>query len=405
MRIEDKMELELLKKRFDTPKLNKYLEQLDETIEGNFWASIVAIKDIFPNADIYHAGSSKFGYLGVGIKPNREVRVKEFILVCSINENYDEGKNYYIEYGVIKNLYTYLATQDDQVSQSFKPVAQQIEDFKTWLKQVKKYTAKFNFELNGQALLPSDYNEAYLDQTNIDQFQNQDTNVNELEKSLNRILFGPAGTGKTYHTINHALAILDGRDVEQEQTQDDRDRFTRYMEEGRIEFVTFHQSYGYEEFVEGIRVKTVNEDTKDENSKKILNYDVESGIFKKLCGRAEISLLKQDSNTKSNAVEENLQSISEFIFKYIKENDQYELISESSTFTVQIKGEVDKKFKIFKNNFDDEFRLISLKNIINYLQVGTDKIIDNTSYERAIARSMLNNKGEEIAKIFLLLPL
>ncbi|WP_306669798.1 MULTISPECIES: McrB family protein [unclassified Acinetobacter] len=183
------MELELLKKRFDTPKLNKYLEQLDETTEGNYWASIAAIQEIFPNADIYHAGSSKFGYLGVGIKPESNVRVKEFTLVCSLNENCDEDGHYYIEYGVIKNLYMFIKKQDTQISQGFEPVKDQIEDFKDWLKQIKKYAIEFKFNLNGQALLPSDYDDDFQFTTEeAHQYLNKRYQVIETEKDNKKVV-------------------------------------------------------------------------------------------------------------------------------------------------------------------------------------------------------------------------
>lgn len=119
------------------------------------------------------------------------------------------------------------------------------------------------------------------------------SSVNKLNHPPNQILFGPAGTGKTYNTINYALSILDGRDPEKQQTQDDRNKFKKYMDERRIQFVTFHQSYGYEEFVEGIRVETIQEDPENNSSKKILNYDVKAGIFKNICDDARNN---KDSN-------------------------------------------------------------------------------------------------------------
>lgn len=183
------MELELLKKRFDTPKLNKYLEQLDETTEGNYWASIAAIKEIFPNADIYHAGSSKFGYLGVGIKPESNVRVKEFTLVCSLNDNRDEDGHYFIQYWIIEKLYTYIKNQDDQLPQFFEPITHEIQDFKDWLKQIKKHATEFGFELNGQALLPSDYKEDFSFTTEeAHQYLRKRYQVIEVEKYNNKII-------------------------------------------------------------------------------------------------------------------------------------------------------------------------------------------------------------------------
>lgn len=131
---------------------------------------------------------------------------------------------------------------------------------------------------------------------NDDQSNNTDSNNSNSIKvphPLNQILYGPAGTGKTYHTINHALAILDGRSIEEEQSEEDRRTFKEYLDEGRIKFVTFHQSYGYEEFVEGIRVETIQEDPENNSSKKILNYDVKAGIFKNICDDARNN---KDSN-------------------------------------------------------------------------------------------------------------
>ncbi len=36
-----------------------------------------------------------------------------------------------------------------------------------------------------------------------------------IDTSLNRILFGAAGTGKTFNTINHALSIIEGKSLEE----------------------------------------------------------------------------------------------------------------------------------------------------------------------------------------------
>ncbi len=104
---------------------------------------------------------------------------------------------------------------------------------------------------------------------------------------LNQILFGPPGTGKTYNTINHALAILDPEFLTQHPDESDtarkalKARFDELVKAGRIDFVTFHQSFSYEDFVEGIRAQS--------NASDQLEYKVEPGVFKRLCDIARTS--------------------------------------------------------------------------------------------------------------------
>ncbi|HED6071929.1 TPA: restriction endonuclease, partial [Campylobacter jejuni] len=102
--------------------------------------------------------------------------------------------------------------------------------------------------------------------------------------SLNQILYGSPGTGKTYHTIDKALEIISKEEKIQIPSEDDRINrkkiFDEYVKNGQIVFTTFHQSYGYEEFVEGIKPSL----NSDENSQ--INYKVKDGIFKELCKKA-----------------------------------------------------------------------------------------------------------------------
>lgn len=107
--------------------------------------------------------------------------------------------------------------------------------------------------------------------------------------SLNTILYGPPGTGKTYNSILYAVAICEGSSIEELQAEEYSDvieRFNKLRNEGRIAFTTFHQSYGYEEFIEGI--KPIVDDSEDDDGD--IRYSVEDGIFKKFCERASLPI-------------------------------------------------------------------------------------------------------------------
>lgn len=115
--------------------------------------------------------------------------------------------------------------------------------------------------------------------------ENEPVNASITDVSLNTILYGPPGTGKTYHTVIYAVAIIENRElatVESEDYSDVLSRYNEYKAQGRIEFTTFHQSYGYEEFIEGIKPVIVS-DSNGENQNSNIQYRVESGIFKRFC--------------------------------------------------------------------------------------------------------------------------
>lgn len=113
--------------------------------------------------------------------------------------------------------------------------------------------------------------------------------------SKNMILYGPPGTGKTYHTVSYAVAIIEEKAIEEVLSEDYYEvfsRYRRYKEEGLVEFTTFHQSFGYEEFIEGIR-PVMSSGEEDEGN---ISYSVSDGIFKEFCQRAGAPVIKKDNN-------------------------------------------------------------------------------------------------------------
>lgn len=94
----------------------------------------------------------------------------------------------------------------------------------------------------------------------------------------NTILYGPPGTGKTYATTHKAVELCDGVLPDGGEGVI-RARFEQLRLDGRVSFVTFHQSYGYEEFVEGLRPVV-----KDGQ----VAYEVQPGAFKRACKAAKL---------------------------------------------------------------------------------------------------------------------
>lgn len=117
------------------------------------------------------------------------------------------------------------------------------------------------------------YNGTFSEQQLMEQV-NMYSNILRLKKNI--ILQGAPGTGKTYNTAALALAICG------EQIPEDHGevmlRYEELQKEGRIGFVTFHQSMDYEDFVEGIKPKTEN---------GTVSYEVEDGIFKLISNKAQ----------------------------------------------------------------------------------------------------------------------
>ena len=107
---------------------------------------------------------------------------------------------------------------------------------------------------------------------------------------LNLILFGPPGTGKTYHSIPYALNIINGFELKESYTkkewEDLKKQFDDLREEGRIDFVTFHQSMSYEDFVEGIKPKMDQTSTEKIENLERLQYEIRDGVFKSIADRA-----------------------------------------------------------------------------------------------------------------------
>lgn len=206
---------------------------------------------------------------------------------------------------------------------------------KSWYAQNEYLTNKFHEIFNNKILDENDFTDEYwlnlfawsLYDKKVNQSESDvkdtetkpNTGTKKMENSLNRILFGAAGTGKTFNTINHALSIIEDKsleELEKEERRDLKNRFDEYKNKGQIKFVTFHQSFSYEDFVEGIRAET------DEQGN--LTYKVKSGVFKDICEKA-------------TGVSQQAKSIDEIVEKFLDEITEIPL---------ELNTQQNKKFKV-----------------------------------------------------------
>jgi len=116
----------------------------------------------------------------------------------------------------------------------------------------------------------------------------QQTKQQAMGTPLNRIFHGPPGTGKTFHTVGAAVAVCDPAyyDRHKDDPEKLRERFNELLVREwdsttwQIGFCTFHQSFSYEDFVEGIKpVPPAEKDT-------FLRYETRPGLLKRMAERA-----------------------------------------------------------------------------------------------------------------------
>ncbi|HIF9959831.1 TPA: McrB family protein [Campylobacter coli] len=189
--------------------------------------------------------------------------------------------------------------------------------------------------------------------------------------SLNQILYGPPGTGKTYHTIDKALEIL-GENLESRDRDEKKAKFDEYVKNGQIVFITFHQSYGYEEFVEGIKPMMNNE----ANSQEI-QYEIKDGIFKEICERA----LENEDNIKDFNF--HIDKLKEIVKEDGNDPEKYFKLP-NTKYSIQYRGG-----KTFRIKFDDMSKNhkdypVSIENIIKLYKTSSTNEIYNSAYVKAI---------------------
>lgn len=245
-------------------------------------------------------------YICISYKYNDNIFLLRFEVGRYGRENLDENLKRY--------EYENMESDFDKIVEDFLEVAKvfdslKLAEFEKYANQADKNTSKENMQKQGK--------------------------ISQI--SLNQILYGPPGTGKTYTTINKALEIL-ANYGEIEKIPDNRQKqkeiFDTFVAKGQIEFVTFHQSYGYEEFVEGIKPDLDSQSAESSN----VRYIIKDGIFKQLCNQAlenyQNSQKTKQQIRKDMGLEELLDKYAEFIQQQLDEGQMLDFTGSKLTKSV-----------------------------------------------------------------------
>lgn len=143
--------------------------------------------------------------------------------------------------------------------------------------------------------------------------------------SLNTILYGPPGTGKTYNTVLMAAEIIENREI---QSYEEALKIFKTNLHYKIEFITFHQNYSYEDFIQGLRPETDN--------KSSLVFDKIDGVFKKIADDAleNLNLSEKDSSELTNEAQFNI-ALEKFQEKFQDQDENLPINDTAYIFEVE----------------------------------------------------------------------
>lgn len=224
-------------------------------------------------------------------------------------------------------------------------------------------------------------------------------NNRENKMGLNTILFGPPGTGKTYETISKAVQIIEDLEenelkIEYPHRQELRDKYQEYLSQERIRFVTFHQSFSYEDFIEGIKPVLIKDDEDSELNRDI-KYRIEDGVFKEIASKAIAARTKVVSGSRYFIDKKNFENVQYYKMSLgntaiEEESINYEYCIENSLIGLGYGYDIDfsgvqneddiiqkyenNRYTIEKNN---DYRVTAIKIFLLWLKKGDIVFISN----------------------------
>jgi 5-methylcytosine-specific restriction enzyme B len=185
---------------------------------------------------------------------------------------------------------------------------------------------------------------------------------------LNIILYGSPGTGKTYHSVNYALGIIENEEPDayngetKEQRKEFVKQFNEYKTDGQIEFITFHQSFAYEDFVEGIKPALEG---------KQLSFERRDGIFKIIADRARKNYISAKKDQPKAVV---FDEVFERRFTELREGvvDEVEIKMKKSSFFIT---DITEKSIHFRKSNGESKHTLSINTLNRMFEDEDNKII------------------------------
>ncbi|MBU0662945.1 MAG: AAA family ATPase [Proteobacteria bacterium] len=207
----------------------------------------------------------------------------------------NDGKSVVVGIGTVVNGYSYAPNSSFVEGEDY---CHQIGVY--WESQERRKVNRPDWFSTLKNLSEEDYNEI-LSAPQVEKTEPEGETLEEIKtfpppipcNPQNIILYGPPGTGKTFTTARRALQlILPEQNLDDLSDETVMRVFREKQAQGQAEFVTFHQSYGYEEFVEGLRPVL---DAAEEGGE--VKYELHDGVFKRIALRAaaEGLLLKDET--------------------------------------------------------------------------------------------------------------
>lgn len=268
-----------------------------------------------------------------------------------------KGKNQLLGYGIVDSNYYYdedKTTYQKCRKMDWKLIGNWKVDFNLPLKtltDITKYaTEDPNFNKYHERLI------AVMEGSKS--HKSIEKKLNNHLAPLNQILYGPPGTGKTYNTVLEAAKIVSGNDA---ISYDDALKIFNDNLGNHIEFITFHQNYSYEDFIQGIRPDTKNE--------KELTFEKKDGVFKRIADKALKNLT--ESEKPESAKKEFDIVFQEFIFP-LNEDEDIEVKMKQTSFYIT---QVSEKSIEFRKNQGDSQHTLSINTLRKMYNDGVNDII------------------------------